>query len=79
MIIIEAILTYFVWMDGYGWYSLIPLGFALISGAFVNAGIMASGGDVKEMIKNRDPKLGTVAFIIDLIIVFILIIMLVAN
>ena len=79
MIIIEAILTYFVWTDGYGWDSLIPLGFALISGAFVNAGIMASGGDVKEMIKNRDPKLGTVAFIIDLIIVFILIIMLVAN
>ncbi len=79
MIFVNAILTYFVWNDGYQWYALIPIGCSLISTVFVNAGVIISGGDMKEMIKNRDPKLSVVAFIIDLIVAFALIIMLVAN
>lgn len=79
MLIIEAILTYFVWNDGYGWYALIPIACALISALFVNAGVSASGGNMQEMMKNKDPKLTTLGFFVDLIVTFALIIMLVAN
>ena len=79
MIFVEAILTYFVWVHGYGWLSLIPIVAGLVAGLCFSAGVGVSGGNLLELLKKKDPKISTADFFIDLIIVFALIIMLVAK
>jgi len=78
MIIIEAILCYFVWVHGWGALALLPLGVGVILAIFTGFGITAAGGNPQEMVKKRDPQMMVFVFIIDIIIVAIMVVMLLA-
>ena len=75
--IIEIIMTYFVWIDGYSWLSLIPVSTGFIVGLSLKIGIQIFGGDAENI--NKYPKLKALALVCDLLVISILIIMLVAN
>jgi hypothetical protein len=49
MLIIEIILTVFVWKKGWKWMALLPLGGALFIGFLIGLGIGASGGSVDDV------------------------------
>lgn len=68
MLLIEIILTIFVWRKGWRWISLLPIGIALFIGLFMGFGIRVSNGDVNEAIG--------LGFILDVLAIIALIIML---
>ncbi|MCM1564577.1 MAG: hypothetical protein NC238_01225 [Dehalobacter sp.] len=69
MLIIEIILTIFVWRKGWKWLSLIPIGIALLVGFSIGFGAGMSGGAVNP---------GNV-ILIDIFAIIALIIMLVKG
>lgn len=68
MLLIEIILTIFVWRKGWRWISLLPIGIALFIALFMGFGIGVSNGDVNEAIG--------LGFILDVLAIIALIIML---
>jgi hypothetical protein len=69
MLIIEIILTIFVWRKGWRWWSLLPAALGLLIGFIIGYGIGVAGGDITA-------ATGT-SLLIDVGVIIALIIMLV--
>ena len=71
MLIIEIILTIFVWRKGWKWWALLPVGLALLIGFCIGLGVGASGGSAADV--------GGGVILIDLAAIIALIVMLVKS
>jgi uncharacterized membrane protein YfcA len=49
LLIAEFILTIFAWRNGWRWYSLIPIGVAVVIGIIIGISVGASGGSVDDV------------------------------
>jgi len=68
LLIIEIILTIFVWRKGWRWWAIVPVGLALLIGLSIGFGIGISGGDTSTI--------GMSSILIDLAAICALVIML---
>jgi len=70
MLLIEIILTIFVWRKGWKWWSLLPVGIAFLAGILIGMGAGMAGGNID----NIGP-----AVLLDLFAIIALIVMLVKG
>lgn len=70
MLLIEIILTIFVWRKGWKWRSLLPVGIAFLAGILIGMGAGMAGGNID----NIGP-----AVLLDLFAIIALIVMLVKG
>ena len=68
MLLIEFILTFFAWRNGWKWLALIPVGAAFVIGFFVGVNVGLTGGEISPDI-----------IIIDVFVIIALIVMLVKK
>lgn len=70
MLLIEIILTIFVWRKGWKWRSILPVGIAFLAGILIGMGAGMAGGNIDNM----GP-----AVLLDLFAIIALIVMLVKG